>query len=179
MTCTLKDAVKYGLDVYAHTRKLFVWLCVTNKGVRNLNLPAISQLDPRINEKDLISRGFPTDPDVGEKGYIVIRPGITIRLTKNMDKERGFVNGAIAVVVDVLVDYNPSAGRNSCIFTARLTTGSMILVHPVSAGRADTMHEYLPCTYGYATTIRKAQGVSLDYVCLYFDAPFRPDRGYG
>ena len=144
-----------------------------------MNLAAISQLDPPITEEDLISRGFPTDPNAGKDGYIVIRPGITIRLTRNIDKERGFVNGAIAVVVDVLVDYNPSAGRNSCIFTARLTTGSMILVHPVSAGRADTMHEFLPCSYGYATTIRKAQGASLDYVCLYFDAPFPPDRGYG
>ena len=179
MTCTLKDAVKYGLDIYAHTRKLFVWLCVTNKGVSDVNLAAMSQLDPPITEEDLINRGFPTDPNVGKNGYIVIRPGITIRLTRNIDKERGFVNGAIAVVVDVLVDYNPSAGRNSCIFTARLTTGSMILVHPVSAGRADTMHEFLPCSYGYATTIRKAQGASLDYVCLYFDAPFPPDRGYG
>ena len=126
-----------------------------------------------------MSRGFPTDPNVGKNSYIVIRPGITIRLTKNIDKDRGFVNGAIAVVVEVLVDYNPSAGRHSCIFTARLTTGSMILVYPVSAGRADTMHEYLPCAYGYATTIRRAQGASLDYVCLYFDAPFPPDRGYG
>ena len=41
------------------------------------------------------------------------------------------------------------------------------------------MHEFLPCTYGYATTIRRAQGASLDYVCLYFDAKFPPDRGYG
>ena len=41
------------------------------------------------------------------------------------------------------------------------------------------MREFLPCTYGYATTIRKAQGASLDYVCLYFDARFPPDRGYG
>jgi len=138
-----------------------------------------SQLDPTITEEDLISRGFPTDPDVGKNGYIVIRPGITIRLTKNIDKERGFVNGAIAVVVDVLVDYNPSDGRHSCIFTARLTTGSMILVHPISAGRADTMHEYLPCTHGYATTIRRARGASLDYVCLYFEVNFPPDRGYG
>ena len=89
LTCTLKDAVKYGLDIYAHTRKVFVWLCVANKGVRHVNLPAISQLDPPISEEDLISCGFPTDPDVGKNGYIVIRPGITIRLTKNMDKERG------------------------------------------------------------------------------------------
>ena len=79
------------------------------------------------------------------------------------------MNGAIAVVCDVLMDYNPSEGQHTCIFTARLTTGSMILVHPVSTGRAETMHEFLPCAYGYATTMRRAQGASLDYVCLYFD----------
>ena len=143
MTCTVKDAVTYGLDIYAHTRKLFVWLCVTNKGVSDVNLAAISQLDPPITEEDLISRGFPTDPNAGKNGYIVIRPGITIRLTKNIDKERGFVNGAIAVVCDVLVDYNPSEGRHTCIFTARLTTGTMILMHPVSKGRAYNMNEFL------------------------------------
>ena len=71
-----------------------------------MNLAAISQLDPPITEADLASRGFATDPNVGgKKSYIVIRPGITIRLTRNIDKERGFVNGATAVVVDVLVDY--------------------------------------------------------------------------
>ena len=41
------------------------------------------------------------------------------------------------------------------------------------------MHELLPCTYGYATTIRRAQGASLDYVCLYSDYWKAPDRGYG
>ena len=144
-----------------------------------MNLATTSQLDPPITEADLASRGFPTDPNVGKNGYIVIRPGTIIRLTRNIDKERGFVNGAIAIVVHVLVDYNPSEGRHTCIFTARLTTGSMILVHPVSAGRAETMHELLPCAYGYAATIRRAQRASLDYVCLYFDAAFPPDRGYG
>ena len=103
-----------------------MWLCVTNKGVRDANLAAISQLDPPITEEDLISRGFPTDLDVGKNGYIVIRQGITIRLAKNIDNERGCVNGAIVVVVDVLVDYNPSEGRHTCILTARLTTSSMI-----------------------------------------------------
>ena len=55
----------------------------------------------------------------------------------------------------------------------------MILVHPVAAGRADAMHEFLPCTYGCATTVRRAQGASLDYVCLYFDHYKAPGRGYG
>ena len=40
------------------------------------------------------------------------------------------------------------------------------------------MHSLLPCTYGYATTIRKAQGATLDFLCLYFDAAMAPDPGY-
>ena len=159
---SLEEAAGSGLSVQERTKKLFVWLCVTNKGVRNVNIAAISQLVPRITEEDLEKNGFPTDPNVGKGQKMVVRPGITIRCTRNIDKERGFVNGAIATVVDVLVDYNPSQGRHTCVFTARLSTGSMILVHPVSAGRADAMHEFLPCTYVYAITVRRAQGASLD-----------------
>ena len=116
---------------------------------------------------------------MGQAGKIVVRPGVTIRLTRNLDKDRGFVNGAIAVVCDILVDYNPSEGRRDSIFTARLTTGTMVLVYPVSARRAEDIYHLLPCTYGYATTIRRAQGASLDYVCLWFDGKQAPDRGYG
>ena len=89
-----------------------------------------------------MKHGYPTDPNVGKGQTMVVRPGLTIRLTRNLDKDRGFVNGAIAVVCDVLVDYQPSIGQCSCVFTAKLSTGHMILVHPVSAGRADTLHTF-------------------------------------
>ena len=120
----------------------FVWLCVTNKGVGDVNLAAISQLVPPITEEELASRGYPTDPNVGKEQKIIVRPGITIRCTRNIDKERGFVNGAIAVVHDVLVDYDPSDGQRTCIFIAKLSTGGMILVHIVSVGGAEAMHEF-------------------------------------
>ena len=175
---SMTEAVAFGLKIQQQTGKLFVWLCVTNKGVRAVNLAAISQLDVPITEEDLERDGYAIDPNVGKGQKLIVRRGLTIRLTRNLDKERGFVNGAIAVVCDVLVDYNPSEGRRSCVFTARLTTGSMILVFPVFAGRAESMHSFLPCTYGYATTIRKAQGATLDFLCLYFDAAMAPDPGY-
>ena len=38
--------------------------------------------------------------------------------------------------------------------------------------------KFMPVTYAYATTIRRAQGATLDAVGLYFDKT-RPDRGYG
>ena len=72
-------STKIGLFIYARTGKLFVWLCVTDKNVRGVNLATISQLDPPITKADLKSCGFPADPNVGKNGYIVTRPGITIR----------------------------------------------------------------------------------------------------
>ena len=39
---------------------------------------------------------------------------------------------------------------------------------------------FLPLTYGYATTVRRAQGASLDLGCIYFDQKRRAaGRGYG
>ena len=38
---------------------------------------------------------------------------------------------------------------------------------------------FLPCTYGYATTIRKAQGATYQHGCLWFDHCYPPERGYG
>ena len=37
----------------------------------------------------------------------------------------------------------------------------------------------LPCVYGYATTVRRAQGADLDLGCVYFDQRMPAGRGYG
>ena len=76
---SLEKAVKLGLTIQAEANTLFVWLCVTNKGVRDVNLAAIGQLDPPITEEDLATRGYPTDPNVGQFQRIIVRRGITIR----------------------------------------------------------------------------------------------------
>ena len=79
------------------------------------------------------------------------------------------MNGALAEIWESL----------SCnaVFVARLVgTGNMVLVHPMEEDGAI----FLPCCYGYATTIRRAQGASLDQGCLYFDQKkFHAGRGYG
>ena len=57
----------------------------------------------------------------------------------------------------------------------RLTgTGQLLLVHTITDG-GDV---FFPCTYGYACTVRKAQGASLDMSCLHFDHCSTPARGY-
>ena len=80
------------------------------------------------------------------------------RLTRNFDKQRGFVNGALAEGVESL-DGNRT-------FTAKLlATGNMVLVHPMT----EEGQRFLPCCYGYATTIRRALGCGFLHGCLYFD----------
>ena len=61
------------------------------------------------------------------------------------------------------------------MFTVKLSTGGMVLVHPIRVGK----QVFLPCCYGYATTIRRAQGSSLYLGALWFDHCFPPERGYG
>ena len=62
------------------------------------------------------------------------------------------------------------------VFTARLIgTGNMVLIHPMEeAGQV-----FLPVCYGYATTVRRAQGADLYQGCIYMDQKKRAGRGYG
>ena len=78
-----------------------------------------------------------------------------IRLTRNMDKERGFVNGAMATVETVL---------RKDVFIAKTASGVRFLVHPVAFDK----QQFVPFCYGYAMTIRRAQGSTLDLVGLWF-----------
>ena len=57
-----------------------------------------------------------------------------------------------------------------------MSSGNLVLVHPIE----ENGQRFMPLTYGYATTVRRAQGASLDCGCIYFDQKKRAaGRGYG
>ena len=73
------------------------WLCVTHKGVRRVNLAALRCLKDSIGADMLVGEGYPGDPSVSA-GNIILRVGLRLRVSRNLDKPRGFVNGALGTI---------------------------------------------------------------------------------
>ena len=152
---SLEWCVAKGMEMAKKERCTFTWLTATNAGAEEVCRAALRH--EGIVEAELAS-GFICDPQSKSRLRILARPRIILRLSRNLDKQRGFVNGALAEVVVSL--------RGNAILVARLVvSGNYVLVHPMLEDGA----VFLPCCYGYATTIRRAQGASLQMGCIYFD----------
>ena len=123
------------------------------------------QLDnPDATNQILRGEGLPSDPSAAA-GPVVFQHGRRVRMTHNVDKDRGFVNGNGGVVEHVL---------RKDVLVVQTFQDVRILVHPITVNKV----KFMPVSYAHATTIRRAQGATLDAVGLYFDKT-RPDRGYG
>ena len=81
---SLQEAVRFGLSLAERLGQIFTWLCVTNKGADKVNRAALAILG--MSKADL-AKGYPGDPKV-DSAAIVARPGLCLRLTRNIDKER-------------------------------------------------------------------------------------------
>ena len=162
---SMEAAVSRGMALSADAGEPFAWLTCTNAGASEVCAAALKVVGVSAAA---LAEGYLCDPASKSELRIVARSGVIVRLTRNFDKQRGFVNGAVAVVCESL--------RGNAVFTARLVgTGNMVLIHPMME---NGIH-FLPCCYGYATTIRRAQGADMHHGCLYFENKRRPAaRGY-
>ena len=96
----------------------------------------------------------PGDPRV-VKYEMKIAEGMRLRLTRNMDKEAGFTNGT------------------KWAFVLRVDSGHKLLIYPLFHNGKP----FLPCSYAYACTIRRAQGANMKLITLRFDH-WHVDPGY-
>jgi len=162
---SLEWCVAEGMRLADIEKQPFSWLTTTNEGASEVCQAALTLLSVGPAE---IATGYLCDPSTKSTLRIVAKPGILLRLSRNFDKTRGFVNGAVVEVCESL--------RGNAVFTAKLVgSGNMVLVHPME----EDGQTFLPCCYGYATTIRRAQGADLHHGCLYFNQPMIAGRGYG
>ena len=86
---------------------------------------------------DHIDNGFPTDPNQGESMFFYASPGVVVRLTRNVDKDRGDVNGAVGVVRRVL---SRDEKDIPTVFAVELSTGVHILVHSSTTRSGASYH---------------------------------------
>lgn len=162
---SLTSAVEEGMKLAERHGQPFMWLTSTNKGSSDVSQAALDLVG--ITE-EVRSGGYQCDPNTKSTLPIIGKPGVVIRLSRNFDKQRGFVNGATAVIQESL--------QGNGIFTAKLVgSGNMVLVHPMEEDGC----RFLPCCYGYATTIRRAQGATFFHGCVYFDQKWPAAPGYG
>ena len=94
-------AVQCGHELGLRRGHAFVWLCVTNKGANLVNEKALTCA--RVTAEERLS-GYNGDPNANA-GKLFIKSGLRVRLTRNLDKSRGFVNGAMATVETVLCQF--------------------------------------------------------------------------
>ena len=104
---------------------------------------------------------------------IPIYEGLRLTLTRNENKEKGFVNGMGCTV--------RAARRHGIEVVTDM--GTVLVVHPVIdtfrlGGVFDKRVKFWPVRLGYAVNLNKVQGQTMDHVTIWLDKKNVPAAGY-
>ena len=119
----LDTAVQKARRLEQETGRQFTFLTVTNKGAQKLNLARLRAEFPEAAIKIDAQEGCIVGDPQAEAGLLWLQPGMRVRLTRNLDKDRGFVNGNIGTIETMLT-------KDTFVLLTR--QGIRILVHPVT-----------------------------------------------
>ena len=100
-----------------------------------------------------------------EPSRLRIFRGMRITLTKNENKRIGFVNGMGATVL----------GMDHGNLIVRTEENVRLVVHPI---HDENLVLSFPVRPGYASTLHKVQGATLDHITVWLDTPNVPAAAY-
>lgn len=152
----LDVAVRQARAIKEDTGKNFTFLTVTNNAAASINYRRVAAEFPDALKR-VATDGVRGDPSAGG-GVMVFVQGMRIRLTRNLDEDRGFVNGTVGTIEHVL---------QKNVFVLQTTQNVRLIVHAIAING----ETFMPCSFGYAMTVRRAQGSTLDLAGLLFDRP--------
>ena len=184
-------------NVLSQTKKLqkdTTFVTCTRRGANQINELVVQELFHRCQDKLLgvIPGHYDANPENYNKEgklhegrrpvpkSVKLYKGMRLFLTFNEDKKEDFVNG-MEVAVEGYMDETRSGRKNECL-VVRTKTGKRLSVHPITedpleTGK-DTRVTYFPVRYGYASTLHKVQGATLDHVTIWLDVPGMKAAGH-
>jgi hypothetical protein len=121
---------------------------------------------------------LPGEPDQNPDNYVgqemvdwqpsnlIVYEGLKLVITRNANKQNDFVNGMGCTVLELDV-YG---------ILVRTDSGKRLLVHPMTD--PETRFTYYPLRLGYATTLHKVQGQTLQHATIWLDKPYWPAAAY-
>ena len=118
---SLRECVAYGLDIVSGTAEVFTWLTSTNRGAEEICVEALAI---KGIDAAALATGYDCDPTSKSTLGILAIVGLLLRLTRNLDKSRGFVNGALCMVIE-------SLNGNGFLIAKLLGSGNYVLLHPM------------------------------------------------
>jgi hypothetical protein len=101
-----------------------------------------------------------------EPSELPIYAGMRLFITRNANKQNDFVNGMGCEVLE----------RDQYGVLVRTDTDKRLLVHPMTD--PETKSVYFPLRHGYATTLHKVQGATLDHMTMWLDKAWWPAAAY-
>ncbi|CAE7253627.1 pif1 [Symbiodinium sp. CCMP2592] len=151
------------------------FVTITRRGSARLNQLAMRAL---FADAEILDR-IPCDPQenfenfrgtaqvAAEPFWLPIHEGMRVVITRNTDKENGFVNGMGATVQRM---------RRSGV-QVKTDAGKVLLIHPIAHecqlwDGSNIRTTAFPLRLGYSTTLHKIQGATLKHVTLWMDVPF-------
>ena len=160
VTCTRRGA--------ALVNDLAIQVLYRDRHVESLG---VAPLDWESNIENFNEKGQVHQKTPPKAANTAIYKGMKVFLTKNMNKEDDFVNGMSAIVEA----YDAST---KCL-QVRTATKQRLAVHMHTedvegCGRVTSF----PVRAGYASTIQKVQGATLDHITIWLDVPGCRAAGY-
>ena len=150
-----------------------LFLTVSRKACATLNDFAVQSLF----SEEIPVAVLPTDPESNVENYdgakfiddkplaTPIFAGMRVVLTKNLNKAAGYVNGMGAEVLGM-------EGDAVCV---RTDQGRVVSVYPWTS---ETHTVHYPLRLGYASTLHKVQGATLQHITLWLDIAGMPAAAY-